>query len=238
MLMDDGVDPLVLKAADAQTIKKKAVELGMDSMRDDGARKVLRGLTTVEEVLAATQEDVAMEAPPPSLALAIPVAGVEGVEELPQMVLPIAVGGGAFPHDRERGGPHGSSGQHGREGREEGCRRRLAVDRRVEALQISDVGDAEFPDEHLRVIEVPVTAVEARERHELHGEQIVRLGDEDAQPRDADGGEIAGHVEEGVVLIDRGEHADGIVEPVIGQIQLRGDAPYRRHQQALVGSRP
>lgn len=68
MLMDDGIAPLVLKAADAQTIKKKAVELGMDSMRDDGARKVLRGLTTVEEVLAATQEDVAMEAAPASVA--------------------------------------------------------------------------------------------------------------------------------------------------------------------------
>jgi general secretion pathway protein E len=33
----------------------------MDTLRDDGARKVLLGLTTVEEVLAATQEDVAVE---------------------------------------------------------------------------------------------------------------------------------------------------------------------------------
>jgi general secretion pathway protein E len=33
----------------------------MDTLRDDGARKVLMGLTTVEEVLAATQEDVAVE---------------------------------------------------------------------------------------------------------------------------------------------------------------------------------
>ena len=70
MLMDDGIAPLVLQASDAQTIKKKAIELGMDTMRDDGARKVLRGMTTVEEVLAATQEDVAMDAPPPSLNLA------------------------------------------------------------------------------------------------------------------------------------------------------------------------
>jgi general secretion pathway protein E len=30
-------------------------------MRDDGARKVIRGLTTVEEVLAATQEDVLLD---------------------------------------------------------------------------------------------------------------------------------------------------------------------------------
>jgi general secretion pathway protein E len=30
----------------------------MDTLRDDGARKVLAGRTTVEEVLAATQEDL------------------------------------------------------------------------------------------------------------------------------------------------------------------------------------
>jgi general secretion pathway protein E len=33
----------------------------MDSMRDDGARKVLGGITTVEEVVAATQEDIVVE---------------------------------------------------------------------------------------------------------------------------------------------------------------------------------
>ena len=58
MLMDEAIGPLVLKSADAQAIKRAAVEQGMDSLRDDGARKVLAGMTTVEEVLAATQEDV------------------------------------------------------------------------------------------------------------------------------------------------------------------------------------
>ena len=38
-----------------------AVDQGMDTLRDDGARKVLMGLTTVEEVLAAAQEDIAVE---------------------------------------------------------------------------------------------------------------------------------------------------------------------------------
>jgi general secretion pathway protein E len=61
MLMDEAIAPLVLKAADAQTIKRRAIEYGMDTMRDDGARKVLRGMTSVEEVLAATQEDLAAE---------------------------------------------------------------------------------------------------------------------------------------------------------------------------------
>ena len=75
MVMDDGIAPLILRSADAQTIKKKAVETGMDTMRDDGARKVILGLTTVEEVLAATQDDIAVEEapgsirPPPSVRL-------------------------------------------------------------------------------------------------------------------------------------------------------------------------
>ena len=38
-----------------------AVSEGMETLRDDGARKVLLGLTTVEEVLAATQEDVTFD---------------------------------------------------------------------------------------------------------------------------------------------------------------------------------
>ena len=63
LLMDDVVGPLVLKNADAQAVKRAAIAEGMDSLRDDGARKVLSGLTSVEEVLAATQEDVEAESP-------------------------------------------------------------------------------------------------------------------------------------------------------------------------------
>ena len=61
MLVDDIVGPLILKNADALTVKRAARHAGMDSMRDDGARKVLSGMTTVEEVLAATQEDVLVD---------------------------------------------------------------------------------------------------------------------------------------------------------------------------------
>ena len=63
LLMDDAVGPLVLRNADSQALKRAAMEQGMDSLRDDGARKVLTGMTTVEEVLAATQEDVEVDAP-------------------------------------------------------------------------------------------------------------------------------------------------------------------------------
>jgi general secretion pathway protein E len=61
LMIDDAVGGLILKSSDAQSLKRAAVEQGMDTLRDDGARKVLKGLTTVEEVLAATQEDVAVE---------------------------------------------------------------------------------------------------------------------------------------------------------------------------------
>ena len=61
LMADDAVGALVLKNADAQTIKRAAQTQGMDSLRDDGARKVLAGKTTVEEVVAATQEDVLLD---------------------------------------------------------------------------------------------------------------------------------------------------------------------------------
>jgi general secretion pathway protein E len=67
MLIDDVVGPLILKNADAQSIKRGAIEQGMDTLRDDGARKVLAGMTSVEEVLAATQEDVEAAGEPTSL---------------------------------------------------------------------------------------------------------------------------------------------------------------------------
>ena len=61
LVMDDAVGGLVLRSADAQTIKRSARASGMDTLRDDGARKVLDGLTTVEEVVAATQEDIVVD---------------------------------------------------------------------------------------------------------------------------------------------------------------------------------
>ena len=77
LLIDDAVGPLILRKADARTIKRAAMDQGMDTLRDDGARKVLAGLTTVEEVLAATQEDVEVEPTPSSPAQR--AAGVVGV---------------------------------------------------------------------------------------------------------------------------------------------------------------
>jgi general secretion pathway protein E len=61
LVMEDLVAGHILGKADAQTIKRAAMSQGMDTMRDDGARKVLEGRTTVEEVVAATQDDVVID---------------------------------------------------------------------------------------------------------------------------------------------------------------------------------
>src|SRR3954464_10951396 len=59
MLMDDDIRQLTLKNVDSGTIKRQAVSRGMRTLMDDGARKVVRGVTSVAEVLSVTQEDMA-----------------------------------------------------------------------------------------------------------------------------------------------------------------------------------
>jgi general secretion pathway protein E len=53
----DDIKTLVIANADAGQIKKKSVELGMRTLRDDGFLKVLAGRTSFDEVLRATQDD-------------------------------------------------------------------------------------------------------------------------------------------------------------------------------------
>ena len=57
-MVDDEIRSLVMKSADAATIRRAATARGMTSLREDGADKVLAGHTTVEEVLRVTQEDL------------------------------------------------------------------------------------------------------------------------------------------------------------------------------------
>lgn len=58
LLVDDEIRSLILSKTDANTIRSKAMEKGMLTLRQDGARKVLAGLTTTEEVLRVTQEEI------------------------------------------------------------------------------------------------------------------------------------------------------------------------------------
>jgi len=59
MLIDDDIRQLILKNVDSGTIKKQAVSSkGMRTLMDDGALKVLKGGTSIAEVLSVTQEDL------------------------------------------------------------------------------------------------------------------------------------------------------------------------------------
>jgi len=55
--IDDEVRMLVMKNADASTIKALAVRKGMRTLRQDGADKVLAGVTSVDEVVRVTQKE-------------------------------------------------------------------------------------------------------------------------------------------------------------------------------------
>jgi general secretion pathway protein E len=56
MLMGEGLKSLVLETSDSNRIKETALRYGMTTLRQDGMSKVLRGITSIGEVLRVTQE--------------------------------------------------------------------------------------------------------------------------------------------------------------------------------------
>jgi general secretion pathway protein E len=58
MLIDEETQNLIYKRETAGTIKRAALDAGLQTLRMDGARKVLAGITTIAEVLRVTQADV------------------------------------------------------------------------------------------------------------------------------------------------------------------------------------
>jgi len=57
MAITEPIRELVLAHASSQQIKQKAVSQGMRTLRQDGLRKVLQGLTTISEVIRVTQQE-------------------------------------------------------------------------------------------------------------------------------------------------------------------------------------
>lgn len=57
LIMDDSIRTLVMKNADSGSIRKAAMDKGMLTMREDGARKVLAGVTTVQELTRTLHAD-------------------------------------------------------------------------------------------------------------------------------------------------------------------------------------
>ena len=60
--MTESIRPLVMQRAASTTIAQKAIEDGMETLRDDGWIKVMNAATTVEEVLRVTQSEEHMKA--------------------------------------------------------------------------------------------------------------------------------------------------------------------------------
>ena len=57
MTLTEEIREMIYQRQSAGAIKKKALDLGMQTLRMDGARKILSGMTTIAEVLRVTQAD-------------------------------------------------------------------------------------------------------------------------------------------------------------------------------------
>jgi len=58
LAVDDEIRDLIVQRSDSVRIKKDAMSRGMRTLRDDGALKVIHGVTSVAEVLTVTQEEL------------------------------------------------------------------------------------------------------------------------------------------------------------------------------------
>jgi general secretion pathway protein E len=61
LVMTPRIQDLVLRGADSNVIKREARKQGMRTLREDGAQKMLRGLTTLEEILRVTRDEIVEE---------------------------------------------------------------------------------------------------------------------------------------------------------------------------------
>jgi general secretion pathway protein E/type IV pilus assembly protein PilB len=57
-VVDDEIRKLIYDKVPSSELRTRAREIGMRTLREDGARKVLAGMTTPEEVIRATLGDV------------------------------------------------------------------------------------------------------------------------------------------------------------------------------------
>lgn len=61
LVMTARVQELTLQGADSNVIKREAKREGMRTLREDGASKVFKGVSTIEEVMRVTRDDILME---------------------------------------------------------------------------------------------------------------------------------------------------------------------------------
>jgi type II secretory ATPase GspE/PulE/Tfp pilus assembly ATPase PilB-like protein len=58
MMINSEIQDLIYKTESAGVIKKVALNAGLQTLRMDGTRKVILGITTIAEVLRVTQADI------------------------------------------------------------------------------------------------------------------------------------------------------------------------------------
>jgi type II secretory ATPase GspE/PulE/Tfp pilus assembly ATPase PilB-like protein len=58
LVMDDALRDMVTRNPDVNQLRKLCRERGLVSLRDDGLAKVMKGLTTVDEILRVTENSV------------------------------------------------------------------------------------------------------------------------------------------------------------------------------------
>jgi type IV pilus assembly protein PilB len=56
MTMSSKIRELAFQGANTQDLRKEAIKNGMSTLYDDGIRKVLEGITTVEEVFRVAKK--------------------------------------------------------------------------------------------------------------------------------------------------------------------------------------
>jgi general secretion pathway protein E len=56
LVIDDSIRSLIMSGADSSVIKRQAIKQGMLTLLQDGARNVVKGVTTADEILRVTQE--------------------------------------------------------------------------------------------------------------------------------------------------------------------------------------
>jgi len=56
LIVDDKIRDLVIKRASLTSIRNAACEAGMKTLRENGLKKVMEGITSIEEVLRETKE--------------------------------------------------------------------------------------------------------------------------------------------------------------------------------------
>ncbi len=57
MMINDQIKELILKNASTEDLTRQAKQSGMDTLRTDGLKKVLKGMTTIDEVLRTTADE-------------------------------------------------------------------------------------------------------------------------------------------------------------------------------------